>query len=313
MTPPPALAPPSLHFLILNFSYTCGVHQCTFWCRTDAPCHLYLHLAAERPIIRRIPYIKRGADFELSSVTCFVEIDTIEQTDPGDTLEHTFIIPFPEYNHTYYWYLTGTQGGVPCKSISQIFNHSCPEPLYPPPVLACYNNYDGRWPTYFTNTSPCCEIAYSFKPVASYHLTKMRFLISTVSWLTPFNWTQAAIYTDSPSHYPAVLIGESTITDTSGMGGSPEWVYFDFPYTLLTGGVGYWFSVMQWGRPPGTSSALFCMIYKGKGGNCYWQIGGTSMNRYRYNPSAGGLCIRSASWRAGQFVPIRFYSWGSFP
>ena len=137
--PPPAYAPPLLHFLVIEFSYTCGTHQCTFWCKTDVACHLTAHITAERPRIRYIPDQKRGAQFTLSSMTCFVEIAQAEQLEPADTLEHTFLIPFPLYDHAYYWYLSGTILGVPCKSISQVFWHNCSRP----PITATFHSDPG--------------------------------------------------------------------------------------------------------------------------------------------------------------------------
>lgn len=136
---PPTLSPPSLHFMIIDFLTTCGVDEFTFWCKTDTPCHLTLHLSIEKPIVRRIPYQKRGADFELSSVTCFVEIATYDQDEAGDTTIHTFTIPLVAYDLPHYWYLTGTQGGVPCKSISQIFHITCSESLLPPTQVYEYS------------------------------------------------------------------------------------------------------------------------------------------------------------------------------
>jgi hypothetical protein len=125
---PPTYSPPALHFLIIAFDYSCALHVCTFTCTTDVPCHLTAHISDQRPVIRRIPYQKRGADMEASSVTCFVETKTIDQDEAGDTTHHTFQIPMPIYDHLYYWYFTGTQGALPTKSISQIFWHSCPKP-----------------------------------------------------------------------------------------------------------------------------------------------------------------------------------------
>lgn len=128
---PSGYTPPPLHFMIIEFSSLCGWGQFTFYCKTDTPCHLWLHLSRLEPIVRRVPYIKRGVDFELSSVTCFVEIKAYEQQESADSIHHHFIISPIDYDVMYYWYLTGTQGGAPCKSISQIFSHQCAEQILP--------------------------------------------------------------------------------------------------------------------------------------------------------------------------------------
>jgi hypothetical protein len=99
-----------------------------------------VHVSTQRPIIRRIPYTKRGAQFQLSSVTCFVQVCQVEQTIAADTLEHTFVIPLAAYDVTHYWYLTGTQGGVPLESMSQIFWHECTAPILPPVTAKFYSD-----------------------------------------------------------------------------------------------------------------------------------------------------------------------------
>jgi len=168
MTPQEVYSPPALHFLIVAFNYSCGVFNCEFTCTTDVPSHLFAHVSPEKPIIRRIPYQKRGANFELSSVTCFVETQTIEQDEAGDTLDHTFQIPFPLYDHVYYWYFTASQGGVACKSISQIFKRACSAPVGPIP--RCCNI---AAPYSMAGMSNCYDMATAFKPLTSYNCTSV--------------------------------------------------------------------------------------------------------------------------------------------
>jgi len=164
--PPPVYAPPALKFLITSFAVSCALNTCIFTCTTDVACHLTAHVTPQRPIVRRVPYSKRGADLTLSSVTCFVEVDDVEQAEAGDTYTHTFNIPFPLYDHTYYWYLTGTISSQPCTSISQIFWHSCSAPTGPTPRCQAQDppyNYHGTYRCYFL--SSC------FQPGSSYIIT----------------------------------------------------------------------------------------------------------------------------------------------
>lgn len=98
-----------------------------------------MHLSTEKPIIRRIPYIKRGADFEMSSVTCFVATKTYDQDEGGDTLTHTFIVDPIVYGQDYYFYFTATHGGAPSASISQIFHANCPVPTVVPETVKIYS------------------------------------------------------------------------------------------------------------------------------------------------------------------------------
>jgi len=83
--------------------------------------------------------MKRGANFTLSSVTCFVPIADIAQDEPADTYIHTFTVPLTAYSRYHYWYLTGTQGGQPMKSISQIFKARCDKYVYPPQTVKFYS------------------------------------------------------------------------------------------------------------------------------------------------------------------------------
>ena len=158
--------PPALKFLVTSFAYSCDTDVIFFVCTTDVACTLTAHVTPSRPILRRIPYTKRGADFVLSSVTCFVETAAVAQAEVTDSTTHTFTIPAPLCDNTYYWYLTGTIAGQPCTSLSPIFwpSFPCPAPPYPycqaqdPP----YNYHD---------TYRCYFLSSCFQPATSYNIT----------------------------------------------------------------------------------------------------------------------------------------------
>jgi len=212
---PPVYAPPALHFLIADFSITCGTMQFTFWCKTDTLCYLTLHLSHQEPIIRRIPYQKRGADFELSSVTCFVEVATYEQIEPGDTLEHTFVVPLLAYCQQHYWYLTGTQGGVPCKSISQIFHVHCTKPS--DPILTTDQNpywNSNLMPYYTSAVGQRWTPDHDYAPVKldlllwqystrnkGYFKVQIREITGTYCWLEPILWEVTHYGPNLPTRY----------------------------------------------------------------------------------------------------------------
>jgi len=198
---PPAASPPALHFLVTLFAYACGYLACTFTCTTDTAVKLTAHVSAERPAIRRIPYVKRGADFVLSSVTCFVETQTIVQTQAGDSLTHTFVIPFPIVNHTYYWYLTGTQGGVPCQSISQIFWYSCDVP--PPPTPRCRATIP---PAYGHDSTGCTEMSSGFQPGASFIATSVDIGLYRQTAYAQNHLLSLAIWSAAANAQPLALI-----------------------------------------------------------------------------------------------------------
>lgn len=238
--PTKTYTPAALRFIVIDFTYTCGDHQCTFWCKTDVACHLYAHVTEQRPIIRRIPYQKRGAQFVLSSVTCFVEIDAIEQEEEGDTLEHTFIIPFPVNDHTYYWYLTGTISGEPCLSISQIFWHSCPA-IIEPTVRCCATEA----PYWYASWYNCYDHSSAFRPLATYKCTSVTVKYKRTSSKPQCHKGRLWIfYTNADGKPTTILTGPYSFTlDDLAVGESKE-VNVPINPTILNAGNDY---AVVWG------------------------------------------------------------------
>lgn len=228
--PPSALSPPALHFMIIDFITICGVDEFTFWCKTDTPCHLTLHLSLEEPIIRRIPYQKRGADFDLSSVTCFVEIASYDQTEPGDTTSHTFTVPLAAYCQQHYWYLSGTQGGSPCKSISQIFHVHCEQLA----VQTCCHSTPSTGQLQ-QNVYPCWKVSYAFTPGYDFEPTELTLHLALFGANPPPPWVQIEIWTTDATAEPLIKIGGSAQVPVPGM--TSSWQPYKFPLTcqkLLT-------------------------------------------------------------------------------
>lgn len=250
MTPPPPLAPPALHFLVLDFTITCGIMQFTFECTTDTAVRLTLHLSTETPIIRRIPYIKRGSDFTMSSLTCFVATNTYVQNEAGDTFAHTFTVPIDAYDHMYYWYLTGTHGGVPSHSMSQIFQTQCQEPLGP--FLYCYS-YMAAAP--FTHTrGSCSEYSYCFKPTSTHKITELHLWLSKHPSYYQCPAIICSLYTAYSNGKPASLIGA---TVTHPLGSLPtSWTEVTIPvdWPTVNAGTLYAFSAMGYKGYPGPYS-----------------------------------------------------------
>ncbi len=246
MTPHQVYSPPALHFLVIDLAYSCGTHLCTFTCTTDVPCHLFAHVSAEKPIIRRIPYQKRGANFELSSVTCFVEVDTVEQDEAGDTTSHTFPIPFPIYDHTYYWYLTGTQGGIACKSISQIFSHACSEPLGP--FILCTNSSTPPWAGF--NNNLCYNRSMAFRPTQSMRVTKLAVWIRTRPGYQSIQYVQIQFWTSNSAAKPITQIPGGGVIYVYPIPTTLTKIVLDLPTpAVLTANTNYAWAIMAL-RPP---------------------------------------------------------------
>lgn len=93
------------------------------WCvlvTTDVPCHLWLRWTNFQP--RRHPRTRvlRGLPVVGDVYYCFVGYYDIEQQQAGDTLVHSFCVPFsPEMSKIFY-YLHGTINNVPAPSTSPI-------------------------------------------------------------------------------------------------------------------------------------------------------------------------------------------------
>jgi len=221
---PPILSPPALHFLIIDFTITCGTNQLIFVATTDVACHLTLHLSHEEPIIRRIPYQKRGADFELSSVTCFVEVDTIDQDEAGDSNTHTFTVPLVAYGLMHYWYLTGTQGGTPMISISQIFTAHCEKPL----IETCCHSTPSSGHLQ-QNVYPCWKVSYAFTPKYDFEPTEFTLHLALFLANPPPPWVQIEIWTTDHTAEPLIKIGGSAQVPVPGM--TSSWQAYKFPLT----------------------------------------------------------------------------------
>lgn len=271
---PPTLSPPALHFVVIDFTITCGTMQLIFQCTTDVACHLTLHMADIDPIVRKIPYQKRGANFNLSSVTCFVEIHTIDQDESGDTTTHTFTVPLTAYDQLHYWYLTGTQGGVPMKSISQIFKASCSKPLL---VTTC-----SGLPKRDTTYSQCHGTIYHmyFKPNVSQSLKTIRYRCGKRGSYIVCNRRYAYIYdTDPVTKIPANLLAydvqymtppydwQDVIFDMSGVHLNAGQLY-TFCYTQNTTLTSQWWNA--WGAWERCALANDCC--KARGYNNWWQM-----------------------------------------
>lgn len=259
MTPQEVYSPPALHFLIVAFNYSCGVFNCEFTCTTDVPCHLFAHVSPEKPIIRRIPYQKRGANFELSSVTCFVEVDTVEQDEAGDTTAHTFQIPFPLYDHVYYWYLTGTQGAIPCKSISQIFHQACSKPTGPIPRCQAWDVY---WAS--AGSYRCYWYSSCFQPVTSYNMTScdIKYQNDNAAYRVCRDG-QFELWTAAANGRPSVCLGIYYFTTPNMTPNFINEVNIPITPTLLTAGSQYAISYgfRDYYKYPRTKKVKFLFAY----------------------------------------------------
>jgi hypothetical protein len=120
-----------LHFVVRNLTYTLTPTGYLITCYTNYPCHLYLRWTNVVPQKHINPIIRRGAQVGTYIDQCFVVFTDLEQTDPGDTYTHTFLVePWP-HCETRWFYFWGTVAGQLSPSASCIFSKHRYAPTLP--------------------------------------------------------------------------------------------------------------------------------------------------------------------------------------
>jgi len=88
---------------------------------TDVPCHLFCRMSKAEPLTHPIPVMVRGTTWRTDVRFCFTVFEDNEQSEPGDTLVHTFIkVPWP-ICETRWFYFIGTISGQFSPSETAIF------------------------------------------------------------------------------------------------------------------------------------------------------------------------------------------------
>lgn len=109
------------NWLITQYSHSWVDTELDIFLLTDVPVHLTLCYTDKPERMHLRTKIKRGEPLPAVPYYCFTECIPVEQDEPGDTTEHTFVIPdwFPCQRR--WWRFTGTIGGVESPSTSPIF------------------------------------------------------------------------------------------------------------------------------------------------------------------------------------------------
>ena len=93
---------------------------------TNNPCHLTCYHTDKTPLKHPLSRTIRGLTVPWGVYYCFVAYTAVEQTEPGDTLYHTFkITPWVECQ-TRWFTFQGTVGAVMSPSTGPIFKHHHP-------------------------------------------------------------------------------------------------------------------------------------------------------------------------------------------
>lgn len=107
---------------------------------TDVPCHLWLFYTFKEPWIHPITGKERGLTLPWYAYWCYVTWIVVEQEEPGDTIEHTFIITGLVTCNKIWYRFHGNIGGIPSPSDSPIIYKHIVIPPLPPPEDFCWSH-----------------------------------------------------------------------------------------------------------------------------------------------------------------------------
>jgi len=135
------------NFAVLTIAQTIIAYGVRILITTNNPCHLTCYYTDQEPGIHRTSRTQRGLTVPWGAYFCFVGWLSVEQTEPGDTLIHTFdIIPWA-YCQTNWFAFRGIVAGELSPSVSPIFKKHRQTPL--PSLYQHYTiNDDSGSPAY---------------------------------------------------------------------------------------------------------------------------------------------------------------------
>lgn len=112
------------NFAVITINYWHLTNAIIAFCTTDNPCHLTLHHTTVDPRKHQVTRTVRGLTVPWKTYFCFVAWTPVEQTEAGDTLIHSFIIPSWYLDGHRYFAITGTVSAIDSPSCSPIFTHT---------------------------------------------------------------------------------------------------------------------------------------------------------------------------------------------
>jgi hypothetical protein len=114
------------NFAVLTIAYSHTATSVIITITTNTPCHLTCYYTDKEPGSHRTSRNQRGLTLPWGVYYCFVAWQSVEQTEPGDTLTHTFEIPAWSYCQIKWLAFRGTVAGQLSPSVSPIFKHHHP-------------------------------------------------------------------------------------------------------------------------------------------------------------------------------------------
>lgn len=230
-----AVALPLLHFAILSLSYYVCNYSITLTATTNNPCHLTFYYTSKPPQKHNTSIVRRGLSIAWAAYWCFVAWHTIEQSEPGDTTTHTFIIPTWMIGQQYWFAFFGTVSAVPCSSVSAIFDFT-PEQ----DTLFSNGSFD-TWPDPTSNPPSWEPVtagpgpSYFYRENFYTHEPPYAALFITQNTGTVANYRQTSCITA----YRHALLTISAWTRTIGYGQPRIYIQIGpYPYEGVTWGIG---------------------------------------------------------------------------
>lgn len=123
-SPPPVADPPIPNWAPEGLTYIPLLDGVRFCLSTSVPCHLTCYWTDVEPRKHRTTRTVRGLDVPWNTYYCFVAWREVEQTEPGDTLYHTFdITPWPLGERRWFTF-RGEVDDVQSPSVGPIFYYT---------------------------------------------------------------------------------------------------------------------------------------------------------------------------------------------
>lgn len=194
---------------------------------SNTPCHLTCYYTDKKPLKHHTTRIVRGLEVPWGVYFCFVGWKAVEQSEVGDTLTHTFVIPDWSFCQTKWFTFRGTVSGELSPSVGPIFTHHHPGAL----MFEYYNTGDDAEGSIFGLE----QRAHTFTPLVSHTIRYVRLKL----YRTGLPRTSTLMIKGTVAGKPSGPILSSADTDgnTLPIGPPYEWrgLLLDAGYDLAAG------------------------------------------------------------------------------
>jgi len=209
------------NFAVLNIAYSPAPTTLPLSIETNTPCHLTCYYTDKEPGSHRTSRNQRGLTRPWGVYYCFVAWQSLEQTEAGDTLIHTFEILDWSYCQTKWLAFRGTVAGELSPSVSPIFKYHHPGVL---PARFEYYNVDDD--TGHLIAADLWE-AQTFTPQLSHAITSFKLKLYRVGFPRTITIGIRATFEGLPTGPDLIhgsIDGNTLTTDTDG-----EWREVELP------------------------------------------------------------------------------------